>query len=60
MTRASFICYPFGRPSEAIYINADSLRSARDLAAYRFGVHRSMVSVRREPADARGFLFVTF
>jgi hypothetical protein len=30
MTRATFVCYPLGRPMNIIYINADSIRSARD------------------------------
>lgn len=57
---ALFFCYPTGRELSVIYVSALSLRAARDLAAYRLRVHRSMVSVKREPVDGRGFYQFSF
>ena len=59
-TRETFFCYAFGRKIDGIYVTANSVKSARDLAAYRLRVHRSFVSVTREPADGRGFYQFSF
>ncbi len=60
MTRETFFCWAFGRKIDGIYVTADSVRDARNLAAYRLRVDRSMVSVKREPADGRGFYQFSF
>ena len=54
-TRETFFCYAFGRKIDGIYVTANSVKSARDLAAYRLRVHRSAVSVQHLPDDAQSF-----
>ena len=59
-SRDTFFCWSFGRKIDGIYVTANSVKTARDLAAHRLRVHRSMVSVKREPVDGHGFYQFSF